>query len=323
MRRSLPELTSDQRKALRAWKFGQKVERRLWVRASIIGGLFHHRSSAAQVASRVGVTVRCVGKWRDRFLEAGVPGLYDRPRSGRPPRFAPEQRCEVIALACDAPGHYGFEGQTLWTYDTLTDAVQGKLGLAMSRSSVWRTLEQNALKPHRVRMWLHSPDRWAIPGRPGRYEYESIRHGTQSLLAAFHIRTGHVIARCGPTRTAEDLVSFMEAVAEAYREAARIIVIGDNLNIHHDGREERWRRFNARYGGKFEFVYTPLHASWVNQVEIFFSILQRRCLKHGDFRSAEELRERVLDFIDRWNTTEGHPFQWTFRGYPIQQRAVA
>ncbi|WP_324669939.1 IS630 family transposase [Geochorda subterranea] len=165
--------------------------------------------------------------------------------------------------------------------------------------------------------------RRAIPGRPGRCEYEYIRHGTQSLLAAFDIRTGRVTARCGPTRTAEDLVSLLEAVAEAYREAARIIVIWDNLDIHHDGPQARWSRFNARHGGKFEFVYTPRHASWVNQVEIFFSILQRRCLKHGDFHSAEELRERVLAFIARWNTEEGHPFHWTFRGYPMQERAVA
>ncbi|WP_324668535.1 helix-turn-helix domain-containing protein [Geochorda subterranea] len=84
----LPELTADQRKALREWKFGQKVEHRLWLRASIIWGLFHHRSSVARVAACVGVTERTVRKWRDRFLEAGVAGLYDRPRSGRPPRLA-------------------------------------------------------------------------------------------------------------------------------------------------------------------------------------------------------------------------------------------
>ncbi|MEW6048296.1 MAG: transposase [Bacillota bacterium] len=116
---------------------------------------------------------------------------------------------------------------------------------------------------------------------------------------------------------------FMETVAEEYREAARILVIWDNLNIHHDGPKHRWSQFNARHRGKFQFVTTPLHASWVNQVEIFFSILQRRCLKHGDFHSTEDLRERVLAFIARWNTAEGHPFQWTFRGYPMQEKAVA
>jgi len=361
---SVPELTADARKTLRAWKFGQRVERRLWVRASIIWGLWHHRSSVSEVATHVGVTERTVRKWRQRFLEGGIAGLYDRPRSGRPAHFRPEQRCEVIALACDAPTHHGLEGRTFWTLDTLTYVVGRELDFTMSRSSIWRTLKRNALKPHRVRMWLHSPDpdfkpkvnrivslyldppkdavilsidektgmqalerrhetRRAIPGRPGRYEYEYIRHGTQSLISAFDIRTGRVTARCGPTRTAEDLMSFMETVAQVYREASRIIVIWDNLNIHHEGKDGRWSRFNARHGGKFEFVYTPIHASWVNQVETFFSILQRRCLKHGDFHSEEDLREQVLAFIERWNTNEGHPFQWTFRGYPMQEKAVA
>lgn len=154
----LPKLTSDDRKTLREWKFGQKVERRLWTRASIIWGLWHHRLSVSEVAGCVGVTVRTVRKWRQRFLEEGIQGLYDRPRSGRPPHFSPEQRCEVIALACDAPANHGVEGQTLWTYDTLSDVVRRELDFAMSRSSIWRTLKWNALKPHRVRMWLHSPD---------------------------------------------------------------------------------------------------------------------------------------------------------------------
>jgi transposase len=357
----LPELTSDQLKTLRKWKFGQKVERRMWIRASIIWGLFHLGESVSMVAMYIGVTERVVCKWRDRFLEEGITGLYDRPRSGRPPRYSPEQRCEVIALACDRPRNHGFDGQTLWTYDTLTDAAHRELDFAMSRSSVWRTLKKNVLKPHQVRMWLHSPDpdfkpkvnrivslyleppedavilsidektgmqalerkhetRCATPGRPGRYEYEYIRHGTQSLISAFNTRNGHVTASCGSTRTADDLLSFMEAVAEEYQEARRIIVIWDNLNIHRDGKDDRWSQFNAQHGGKFEFVYTPIHASWVN---IFFSILQRRCLKHGDFRSAEDLRERVLAFIERWNTQDGHPFDWTFRGYPMQEKAVA
>ena len=144
----------------------------------------------------------------------------------------------------------------------------------MSRSSVWRTLQQNTLHPHRVQMWLHSIDpafrekvnaivsiyenppenavvlsidektgiqaterksplKRPVPGRPGRFEY--IRHGTQSLLAAFNIRDGQVLAHCGKTRSADGLVGFMDGVAEHSKDAKRIIVIWDNLNIHHDG----------------------------------------------------------------------------------------
>lgn len=158
-------------------------------------------------------------------------------------------------------------------------------------------------------------------GRPGRYEYEYIRHGTQSLLASFDIKTGYVMADCGPTRTAADLINFMERIAEAYRDETKVIVIWDNLNIHHDGATERWSEFSCRHGGKFEFHYTPLHASWLNQIEIFFSILHKRCLKYADFHSTEDLKRKVLAFIQRWNAKDGHAFDWGFRGYPIQSAA--
>ena len=87
--------------------------------------------------------------------------------------------------------------------------------------------------------------------------------------------------------------------------------IWDNLNIHCG---VRWQRFNERHGGRFHFVYTPKHASWVNQVEIWFAILQRRVLRYGNFRCREELRERVEGFIEHWSEKEAHPFRWTFRG---------
>lgn len=160
-------------------------------------------------------------------------------------------------------------------------------------------------------------------GRAGRIEYEYIRHGTLSLLASFEITRGAVYAECREHRTADDLLNFMEQLAAHYEKARKIIVIWDNLNIHHEGPSQRWTEFNARHSNKFEFHYTPWHASWVNQVEIFFSIVAKRVLKHGSFTSTEELRARVMAFIARWNTIDGHPFNWTFRGYPMQdQEAV-
>lgn len=357
-------LSVDQKQRIRKLVYSSKTEQRMAFRASIIWKLAYKGLSPEEVAHKLGTTTKTVAKWERRFLERQVDGLKDLPRSGAPPRYSLEERCEVLAIACAAPGDYGLEGQARWTYDTLTEVVRLQ-GIAMSRSSIWRTLEQNELKPHRVRMWLHSPDpefknkvneivdlylnppqdavvlcidektgmqaterkyetQRPIPGRPGRYEYEYIRHGTQSLLASFDIRTGRVVARCGSTRTAGDLLAFMdEQVAFEYRHAKRIIVVWDNLNIHHDGKSVRWTEFNERHGGKFEFRFTPLHASWVNQIEIFFSILHRRCLKYGSFTSAEDLRAKVLAFIKRWNEKDGHPFDWCFRGYPIQSKAKA
>lgn len=164
------------------------------------------------------------------------------------------------------------------------------------------------------------PMKLPLPCRAGRKEYEYIRHGTQALIAGFSITDGEVTAQCGDTRTADDLQAFMETLAARYREYKKIIIIWDNLNIHHDGPSKRWTTFNAAHENKFEFHYTPIHASWVNQVEIFFSILHKRCLKHSSFVSQEELRQKVLAFIKRWNETEGHPFNWTFRGYPLQSK---
>lgn len=160
----------------------------------------------------------------------------------------------------------------------------------------------------------------SITGRPGRYEYEYIRHGTLSIFSSFDIKTGEVYSECNPTRTGSDLATFMENVANKYEDASRIIVIWDNLNIHYDGKDNRWTNFNQRHDGKFEFHYTPNHASWVNQVEIFFSILPKRALKHGSICSQDDLKEQVMAFIKRWNEKDGHPFNWTFRGYSMQSK---
>lgn len=228
----------------------------------------------------------------------------------------------------------------------------------ISRSSYQRLLVAGDLRPHRVRGWLHSPDpefrekvtaitrlylqpppgavvlsidektgmqalarrfpdRPAVPGRPGRREFEYTRHGTQSLLCAFEVHRGRVLADCRDTRTAADLVSFMETVAVRYP-TGPVHVIWDCLNIHFDGIEQRWTAFNARHGRRFVFHYTPKHASWVNQVELFFSILQRQCLRPGSFRAPAELRRAVLAFIAAWNRDRAHPFRWTFTGYPLQ-----
>jgi transposase len=228
----------------------------------------------------------------------------------------------------------------------------------ISWSSYQRILAAGDLRPHRIQGWLHSPDpefrakvteitelylhppagatvlsvdektgmqalqrrfpdRPAAPGRPRRQEFEYTRHGTQSLLCAFEVHRGQVVGECGPTRTAADLVAFMEQIAVRYP-TGPVHVIWDNLNIHFDGEERRWSRFNARHGARFVFHYTPKHASWVNQVELWFSLLQRQCLRERSFGSTDELRAAVEQFIAAWNHNRAHPFRWTFTGYPLQ-----
>ena len=168
------------------------------------------------------------------------------------------------------------------------------------------------------------PDHWG--GRHGtralRREFEYVRGGTQALIAGFEVSSGEVIAHCGDDRSAASLELLMEAVATRYP-AGTVYIVWDNLNIHYDGKPDRWTHFNERHGNRFVFVYTPTHASWVNQIEIFFSIVQRKCLRHSSFASTQELRSTLLDFIAHWNKDLAHPFRWTFTGYPLRSGIAA
>lgn len=308
--------------------------------------------SNAAIARSVGCDERTVRKWRKRFAESpGLGALEDRPRSGRPAVVPLARRCEVVKLACQRPEGSKAQFREIWTLDSLQEALREQAGFDLSRSEIQRILNAEHLRPHRMRLWLHSPDPEFQPkvericqlyleppagatvlcvdeksgiqalqrryrtqsprrGQPGRFEFEYRRHGTRTLLAAFETRTGHVVGCCKTSRTAADLLAFMETVAQSYP-TGPVYVIWDNLNIHHG---QRWEIFNQRHGGRFDFVYTPLHASWVNQVEIWFGLLQRRLLRYGSFSSAQELEASLLGFVDHWNTFEAHPWKWTFRG---------
>ena len=91
--------------------------------------------------------------------------------------------------------------------------------------------------------------------------------------------------------------------------------LGDNLNTHKEGVDFRWKKFNVRHNNKFIFHDTPIHSSWVNQIEIFFSILQKTVIRYGSFLSEEDLREKVMKYMHLWNSGEGHSFNWEFDGY--------
>lgn len=157
----------------------------------------------------------------------------------------------------------------------------------------------------------------ASPGKPPRKEFEYRRNGTRCLFACFNIRTGRVLGRCTLRRTREDFFSFMDLVARRYRQG-RVHVVLDNLNTHKDtSRGPFVREWNCTHGERFIFHYTPTHGSWLNQVELWFSILTRRVLRHGDFRTPDGLVATIERFIDTWNEHEAKPFRWTYQGRPL------
>jgi transposase len=310
--------------------------------------------STTEIARELGVDASTVSRWRGR-VAAGIgddvrAALADWPRSGRPRSIEAVRRAQIVATACDPlPDGQGLSG---WTLDLLFEDMTLRGIEAPSRSSIHRILTEGDVQPHRYQLWLHSPDplfrekvaeicalylapppgsivlsfdektgiqaverkhpdRPARLGRLCRQEFEYIRHGTRSLLATMNVHTGEVLADCGPTRTGEDLERHMERVATRWP-SGDIHVVLDNLNIH---KGERWKRFNERHGGRFHFHYTPLHASWVNQIELFFGVLSRRCLRRKSFRSTDELAAHIMAFIARWNAGDKKPFRWTFSGF--------
>lgn len=305
----------------------------------------------SEIARALGCTEKTARKWRNRFVdEPSTESLQDAPRSGRPAQIPVTVRCELIRLACQRPEDCKAPFRKIWTLDSLKDQLRSETQHELSRTEIHRILHAEEIRPHRVRMWLHSPDpdftakvkricslylnpplgstvlcvdektgmqalerKYPMRFAEGRLrqEYEYIRHGTRSLIASFEPKTGNVLGYCAPTRGLEDLKVFMEALAKRY-DRGKVFVIWDNLNTHHN---TYWKQeFNRRHAGRFRFVYTPLHASWTNQVEIWFGILHRRLLKHGSFVSADELARQVLKWIQHWNRREAHPFKWTFQG---------
>ena len=185
-----------------------------------------------------------------------------------------------------------------------------------------------------------------LPMRGGqieRQEYEYIRHGTQSLIANLEVATGKIIEpSIGESRTEKDFVEHIEKTIERDR-GAEWIFITDQLNTHQSeglvrlvAREceiegelgekgksgvlkskETRAEFLKDERHRIRFVYTPKHASWLNQIEIWFSILVRRLLKRGSFRSVEEMRKKILEFIEYFNLTMAKPFKWTYKGRPL------
>lgn len=334
------------------------------LRARIILACAGARSAQA-VAHHLDVNPKTVALWRTRFLQRGLEGLIDRPRTGRPPQFGGATGLEIIAVACE-PVPKKSDGTTDRTIEEVRQEALLKGTISrISWSSVQRLLAGADIRPHHVEGWLHSidpafrekatricdlygqpppesvvvcvdempgvqalrrkyPDHWKrAPGASARRrEFEYIRGGTQALIAGFEVRSGAVTAHCGNDRSAASLEAFMESLAAKYP-TGTVYIVWDNLNIHYDGKADRWTRFNERHGHRFVFVYTPTHASWVNQIEIFFSIVHRKCLRHGSFASTDALRQTLLDFIAHWNRDLAHPFRWTFTGYPLRSGIAA
>lgn len=187
------------------------------------------------------------------------------------------------------------------------------------------------------------PDKPVIPGKAARVEFEYIRHGTTSLIGFFDVATGRMEKPyLNSTRTEEDFVEAVRALVETDPNASWTFVC-DGLNTH---KSESLVRFVAQQCGlteenlgrkgksgilksqesraeflhqeehRIRIVYTPKHCSWMNQIEIWFGIINRRLLKRKNYKSIDELKASILRFIEQYNLT-AKPFKWTYKGVPL------
>ncbi|MCZ4604066.1 IS630 family transposase [Streptomyces sp. Lzd4kr] len=327
-----------------------KSEVRAVLRARIVLAAADGLTNGA-IARELAISVNTVRKWRGRFAARGVDGLRDAQRSGRPKVYGPEVRVAIVATATSAPPH----PEATWSHRAVARQVAGTCFAPVSASQVGRILADLDLKPHKVRGWLtrrDTPDFWqrasevcalyldppegavvlsidektAIaarsrrhpsrpvrPSEPVRQEFEYRRHGTASLVAALDVRTGEVLTEVITRNDAVTFTAFLYRLERAIAPGREIHVVLDNGSSHTARHTKAWLAAHPRWHVR----WTPPHASWLNQVELFFSALTRRVLRHGDFADRDDLIEKLETYVTGHNET-AKPYRWTYEGTPLK-----
>lgn len=312
------------------------TEQRQVFRARIVLLAAEGRSTRS-IARELDTMPRTVSGWRGRFAREGLAGLADKPHPGPAPKYGAETRVRILALLDQAPP----KGYARWTGPLLAAALGDvheqqvwrflraqKIDLAGRKSwcessdpefvakaadvvGLYMAPPENAIvicvdeKPsiqalERAQGYLKLPNGRALTGHSHDYK----RNGTSTLFAAFEVATGKVTAAHKTRRRRVEFLDFMNDIVAAYR-GKDIHVVLDNLNTHKP-KNDRWlmRHPNVR------FHFTPTRASWLNQVEIWFSILEAKSLQGASFTSVARLREHIDAFIEAHNQ-HAKPFVWT------------
>jgi transposase len=303
--------------------------------------------SGAEVARRCGYTTVQVSRIRRRVTEEGIPGIYERPRSGRPPVITTRKRAQVVAITLKKPE----SGLSQWS----TREIARRTGV--SHTTVHRIWKAHDLKPHRletfkfitdpqaeerihdvVGLYLNPPTNAVIlsfdektqiqalertqplllvrPGLSARQTHDYRRAGVTSLYAALDVATGRVIGRCRPAANGTEFLAFLKAVARRFHRK-QLHVILDNSSTHTTPAVRQWLDENPRV----HLHFTPKGASWLNLIEAWFGILTRKSIRRGSFRTVHTLVRHIGLYIENWNQNPT-PFVWTKEPADIIKKAL-
>jgi transposase len=321
---------------LTSWANSATIEARIKERAKIIL-LAHEGKTNKEIAEYMHTREATIGKWRSRFIQSGLAGLDDLERTGKPKEYSAAIEKKILQLLDTKPP----EGYSSWNGSLIAEHLGN-----VSADYVWRVLKKHGIhlqrkhswcistdpefaaksadiiglyldppnnavvicvdeKPaiqalERAQGWLKLPNGKAITG----YNHEYKRHGTINLFAALEISTGLIKTNQFPRRRRKEFLLFMNDVIKEY-EGLQIHVVQDNSSTHKPKNDQWLARHKNIY-----FHYTPTHASWLNQVEVWFSILTRHALHKANFTSIEKLIEAIERYCEVYNK-HAHPFEWT------------
>jgi transposase-like protein/transposase len=330
----LVQLGDEDRATLLSWTRSSSVRAGLSTRAKVVLAAADGEGTSA-ISRRLGVSRPTVIQWRDRYAAAGLAGLDDAARSGRPKTV---DDAAIIAATLDPPP--ARLGVTHWSSRLLAHELNighATIARAWRRYGVqpWRREtfkfstdpELEAKVRDVVGLYLNPPakavvlcvdeksqiqalDRTApiLPlraGLPEKATHDYRRHGTTTLFAALEIATGKVTDACYDRHGKAEFLDFMKKVARAYPRRQLHVVV-DNYHTHKHPEIEAWLAKNPRV----TLHFTPTSGSWLNLVEVFFGIITRQAIRRGTFTSVKELVSAISRFIDGWND-RCHPFTWT------------
>ncbi len=347
-------LVGDERRQLKKIAQAHTSEQRMVLRANIIL-LASLAGNNCEIADQLGVDVKTVRKWRRRFSENRMEGLHDAPRSGRPFQFETTARHELFTAVVGPPPYpYGQWSLDLLAKHLVdSNLVGAKCSISIETVSYW--LRTADLKPHKVRGWLNSKDpkfqekrdkivelyrnppkdgvllsvdektsiqalerlrkeQPALPGQRRRLEWEYKRHGIANLIASFNVVTGQIISEIMEGKNdSEAFIKFLKQLMMVHP-TGKIYLILDNGTTHCSNDTKNFFKANERLVPFF----TPTHASWLNQIEIWFSVMSRHALRKVSFSSLDELRKRIESYIELHNRELALPYEWSAKGKPLK-----